>query len=124
MEYRRAVQSAFSLSSLLKYERFMDDMGDVLVAKLQEKVEMGEESIDLPRWLQNYAFDTVATLCYSKPYGFLERNVDIDNIIQTTRMILDYTSHVSPMRLALFILALTISHLAVWKCTLFRLVTP
>jgi cytochrome P450 len=96
MAYRRAVQSAFSLSALLKYEKFLDETGEVLVAKLRAKVEAGEESIDLPRWLQNYAFDTVATVCYSKPYGFLEQDVDIDSIIKTTRMILDYTSHVSP----------------------------
>jgi hypothetical protein len=72
----------------------MDEMGDVLVTKLKGLVKADDKSIQLPRWLQNYAFDTVATLCYSKPYGFLEQDVDIDNIISTTRMILDYTAHV------------------------------
>lgn len=97
-------------------------MGEVLLAKLREKVEAGEQSIDLPRWFQNYAFDTVATLCYSKPYGFLEHDVDIDNIIQTTRMILDYTAHVSPAS-AFSALTLT-SCPAVRKRTFLGLVTP
>lgn len=40
--------------------------------------------------------ENMLRLADSKPYGFLEQDVDIDNIVSTTRMILDYTSHVRP----------------------------
>jgi len=82
------------MGSLLKYENLMDEMGNLLVVKLRAKIAAGEKSIDMPRWFQNYAFDTVASMCYSKPYGFLEKDIDVDGIVGTTRMILDYTSHV------------------------------
>lgn len=74
----------------------MDDTGNLLTNKLTEKIHADQKSIDLPHWFQNYAFDTVGSMCYSKLYGFIERDVDVDGIISTTRMILDYTAHVRP----------------------------
>ncbi|OCK73322.1 cytochrome P450 oxidoreductase [Lepidopterella palustris CBS 459.81] len=94
--YRRAVNSSFSMSVILQYESYLDETTQIFLNKIDEIITQtkGKKGlIDLPRLLQYYAFDAVAMLAYSKRYGFVEKNTDIDGIMKTTRFILDYTSH-------------------------------
>ena len=90
--YRRTVNSAYSMSSILQFERYFDETIDILIRRLDERQE---KIVNVPQLLQYYAFDVVGMLAYSKSYGFLEEMADVGDIIKTTRFILDYTSHVS-----------------------------
>lgn len=94
--HRRAVNSAFSMSSVLCYESYLDKTIGLFFNKLDEiSGKTGKQGwIDLPCLFQYYAFDTIGMLAYGKRYGFIEQNSDINGIIKSTRMILDYTSYV------------------------------
>lgn len=93
--YRRSVNPAFSMSSVLRYESHLDETTELFLRRLDDEASRsGDGIIDLPRLFQYYAFDAVGMLAYSKRYGFVEHDKDIDGIIESTRFILDYTSHV------------------------------
>ena len=55
-ESRRKIASAYSMTSLLKMEGFVDNCSKILVEKFSGFAAKGEV-INLGRWLQCYAFD-------------------------------------------------------------------
>lgn len=55
-ETRRKIASAYSMSSLLKMEGFVDNCSEVLTEKFTGFAAKGEV-INLGHWMQCYAFD-------------------------------------------------------------------
>lgn len=68
----------------------------LLFQKLDQTIEAQgtKHAIDLPRLLQFFAFDAVGMLAYSRNYGFLDTDTDIDGVISTTRSVADHLSRV------------------------------
>jgi hypothetical protein len=90
---RRAVSGAFSMSTLIQYELFVDDTVDVFIEQLDKRFEgkKGPDGlIDFPTWLQYYAFDQIGELSYSSRHGFLESGKDADGIIQFLTEYMEY----------------------------------
>jgi hypothetical protein len=46
----------------------------------------GGPPIDLPLTLQYFTFDAGGIFAFSKPYGFLQKRIDMDGIIQSVRV--------------------------------------
>ncbi|KAF2455867.1 putative P450 monooxygenase [Lineolata rhizophorae] len=79
--YRRCVNGAFSMSSLVSYEPLMDSTMDYFLDRTQKLFADTGRTCDFTRWLQFFAFDVVGEFTWSKRLGFLEKNDDVDGII-------------------------------------------
>lgn len=61
---RRAAAAMYSMSALVSYEPYVDDCISILEKRLDE-LSSEHAVIDLPHWLQCYAFDVIAHLTVS-----------------------------------------------------------
>ncbi|KAH8887892.1 cytochrome P450 [Thozetella sp. PMI_491] len=75
-EARRRFQALYSMSSIVTYEKFVDECGDLFLEKLRGLATEGPRYIDLGHWFQCYAFDVVACLTYGRRLGFLDQGND------------------------------------------------
>ncbi|KAH6977384.1 cytochrome P450 [Ilyonectria sp. MPI-CAGE-AT-0026] len=80
-QFRRCVNSAFSMSALVQYEPFVDNTTKLFLNQT-EKLFVGKPGgCDFTTWLQYYAFDVIGEITYSKRHGFLEKNEDVEGIV-------------------------------------------
>ncbi|SMR48834.1 unnamed protein product [Zymoseptoria tritici ST99CH_1E4] len=77
---RRKVASLYSMSNLLSYEPFVDQMNDLLCSKLTLHVEKGSP-VNIPTWMQYYAFDVIGEMTIGKAFGMMERGHDSMDIL-------------------------------------------
>ncbi|KAF9890054.1 hypothetical protein FE257_006734 [Aspergillus nanangensis] len=97
---RKAVSSAYAMSTLVQFEPFVDSTTTVFLRELSNRFadRTGEAGIcDFGTWLQYYAFDVIGELTYSRRLGFVEQGVDVSNIIHDNEKMLDYVSIVGQM---------------------------
>lgn len=80
-QFRRCVNSAFSMSALVQYEPFVDNTTKLFLEQTERLFANNIDGCDFTRWLQFYAFDVIGEITYSKRHGFVEKNEDIDGII-------------------------------------------
>ncbi|KAI0405100.1 cytochrome P450 [Xylaria palmicola] len=80
-QLRRCVNSAFSMSALVQYEPFVNNTIKLFFEQTERLYVNNPEGCDFVRWLQFYAFDVIGEVTYSKRHGFLERNEDVDGIV-------------------------------------------
>ncbi|OQE74581.1 hypothetical protein PENNAL_c0079G06477, partial [Penicillium nalgiovense] len=90
-ETRRKFQNIYSLSSLVSYEKYVDDCGDIFTERLVEIAASGQD-IDLGYWLRCYAFDVIGQITYSKRFGFLDAGEDVGGLIKAINKVLLYGS--------------------------------
>lgn len=92
---RRKFQSIYSLSSLVSYEKYVDECLDIFQERLEQmaKGKFGDY-VDMGHWLQCYAFDVIGAITYSRRFGFLDQGRDIDNVIQALDRSMFYSSAV------------------------------
>ncbi|WPH01320.1 putative cytochrome P450 [Acrodontium crateriforme] len=93
---RRKVSSLYSLTSLMGYEENIDDCIQRLVGKL-EKFAVDGDIINLPSWLQYFAFDVIGEITVGKSFGMTETGGDVGGILHVIHKSLTYSS-----RMALF----------------------
>ncbi|KAM0331407.1 hypothetical protein ACHAQA_003080 [Verticillium albo-atrum] len=80
-QFRRCVNAAFSMSALVQYEPFVDNTTKLFLDQTEKLFAGNPEGCDFTRWLQFYAFDVIGEITYSKRHGFVEKNEDIDGIV-------------------------------------------
>lgn len=97
-QLRRCVNSAFSMSTLIQYEPFVDSTTELFLEQTEKLFAKTAESCDFSRWLQFYAFDVIGEMTYGKRHGFLEQNEDIEGIIDYISKLFNY---VAPVRINL-----------------------
>ncbi|KAL9056832.1 MAG: hypothetical protein Q9162_002703 [Coniocarpon cinnabarinum] len=83
-KFRRCVSHAFSMSTLLSYEPLVNSTTAFFLEQTAKNFSQTGDKVDLPHWLQFYAFDIIGELAWSKRLGFLDRNEDVDGIINTS----------------------------------------
>ncbi|RDL36969.1 Cytochrome P450 [Venustampulla echinocandica] len=91
-QLRRCVNSAFSMSTLVQYEPFVDSTTDLFLSQTEKLYVETGKSCDFSRWLQFYAFDVIGEMTYSKRHGFVEENEDIEGIVKYLGKIFDYAA--------------------------------
>jgi hypothetical protein len=96
---RRCVNSAFSMSTLIQYEPFVDSTTVLFLSQTEKIYAEKGEACDFSRWLQFYAFDVIGEMTYSKRHGFLEENKDIDGIVGYISSLFNYVAPVRPFPL-------------------------
>ncbi|KAI9689268.1 MAG: hypothetical protein M1820_010179 [Bogoriella megaspora] len=77
---RRAAQNHYQMSTLVGYEGYVDDCGQLLTMRLEEISEAGI-SANLGEWLQKYAFDVIGEITFGNRFGFLDSGEDIGGLI-------------------------------------------
>lgn len=90
---RRKVSPAFSMTTMVQYERYVDETVDVLLTRWEAEFA-GREGIDgrvdLPTWMHYYTEDAVTNVTYGKRMGFLEKG-DESGLLAATNKMLYYT---------------------------------
>jgi hypothetical protein len=93
--YRRCVNGAFSMSSLVSYEPLVESTLSVFLSQTEKLFESQDKVCNFGRWLQFFAFDVIGELTWSKRIGFIERNEDVSGIIGFIAGFLEYAGPVS-----------------------------
>ncbi|KAF1918980.1 pisatin demethylase [Ampelomyces quisqualis] len=96
-KYRRCVNNAFAMSSLVNYEPLVSSTLTYWLDKTDEVFANTGKSCDFSQWLQFFAFDVIGDLTWSKRLGFIEGNKDVDNIIGFLGKFFDYVAPVGQM---------------------------
>lgn len=60
-ERRRKISSLYTMSSMVSYEKAVDEMTSLCVRKMHQFAEQGR-LIDIPQWMQYYAFDVIGEI--------------------------------------------------------------
>jgi cytochrome P450 len=84
-EDRRKMAPMFSLTSLLSYEPYVDSSNEVLCRRLRGFAER-DQTFDLVRWMQYYAFDVIGEITFSRTFGMMNRGADVAGILETIHM--------------------------------------
>ena len=96
-KYRRCVNNAFAMSSLVGYEPLVDSTTDTFIEQTQQRYCDTGKSCNFSRWLQFFAFDVIGDLTWSKRLGFVERDQDVDGIVKFIGGFLDYAGTIGQM---------------------------
>lgn len=67
------------MSTLVSYERFVDNCSTLFIARLHE-LSTSQRSINLFHWLQCYAFDVIGEITFGARFGLLDSGVDTAGI--------------------------------------------
>ncbi len=97
---RRCVNSAFSMSSLVQYEPFVDRTTEVFLDQTQRHFASENAVCDFAQWLQFYAFDVIGEMTYSKRHGFVDRVEDVDGMVSYLGKLFSYVAPVCISSLA------------------------
>lgn len=79
-ETRKKFQGLYSMSSLLSYEKYVDDCADLFNKRLAD-FERAGQPVNMVHWFQCYAFDVMGNLTYSERFGFLDHGEDIEGTL-------------------------------------------
>ncbi|QKX54964.1 uncharacterized protein TRUGW13939_02054, partial [Talaromyces rugulosus] len=90
---RRKVSAAYSMSSLVQSESFVDDCTSLFQQRLSEFAQTGE-LVDLTHWYQCYAFDVIGNITFGNRFGFLDKGKDIQGIMASISGFLKYAARV------------------------------
>jgi cytochrome P450 len=78
-QQRRKFASAYTMSSLVSYERFVDNCSRLLISRLHE-LSNSHKSFDVFHWLQCYAFDVIGEITFGARFGLLDSGDDTAGI--------------------------------------------
>ncbi|KAF4784113.1 hypothetical protein HER10_EVM0004325 [Colletotrichum scovillei] len=79
---RKRLASAYSMSSVLKYEVHIQACLDLLIRKLGKYAQAGE-IVDMAVWTNAFAFDVVGELGYGSQFGHLQEEKDVGELRKT-----------------------------------------
>jgi len=86
---KRPVANAYSMSTMVELE----PMTNICIKILQRKLDSKQgQAIDLGEWLHWYAFDVITSITFSNRMDFMEKERDIDNIIDVIEGRLAYNA--------------------------------
>jgi cytochrome P450 len=88
---KRAVWNAFTVSSLVNYEPYVDKVVVIFLQQLRERFAHGNQtSVDLTKWVHYYSLDVIGEVVYGRAYGFLASDTDVDNMQRDTQAMQEY----------------------------------
>jgi cytochrome P450 len=76
---RRKFASSYSMSSIVGYEKFVNNCTSLLGQRFSE-IALSGKTIDFQHWLQCYAFDVIGEITFSNRFGFLDLGEDVDGV--------------------------------------------
>ena len=91
VERARNVAMGYTLSSLLRSEKYIDRLIELLGTRLTELSE-AHRPVEFDKWFNYFAFDVIGEVTFSTPFGFLESRTDVGGSIQNTRILTVYVA--------------------------------
>ncbi|EUC43354.1 hypothetical protein COCMIDRAFT_101081 [Bipolaris oryzae ATCC 44560] len=88
---KRQLASLYSMSTLLSYEATVDNQTAIMRQKLENFAATGE-LVNIPKFLQYYAFDVIGMITLGSSMGMMEANADVNGICATLDAAFRYTS--------------------------------
>ncbi|KAI1609118.1 cytochrome P450 [Exophiala viscosa] len=76
---RKRVSGAYAMSSILRYEQFIQQSLDELLLKFA-KYATADNKVDLAKWTNAFAFDVVGQLGFGAPLGHVKTESDVMNL--------------------------------------------
>lgn len=76
---RKRVSGAYSMTAILRFERYIQDCLDLLLQQLKKHADLGED-VDMSTWTNAFAFDVVGELAYGEAFGHLQTETDVMDI--------------------------------------------
>lgn len=76
---RKRLSGAYSMSSIMKYEVYIQSCLDLLWAKLSEQADQGNV-VNMSEWSNAFAFDVIGELAYGEKLGHLEAEQDVGGL--------------------------------------------
>jgi cytochrome P450 len=98
-QFRRCVSAAFSMSALVQYEPAVDNTTRLFLDQTERLFAQTGARCDFTQWLQFYAFDVIGEITYGTRHGFVERNADVDGIVDYLGRLFLYVAPVGQMPL-------------------------
>lgn len=95
--YRRCVNHAFSMSSLVGYEPLVDRTTDAFIEETKRRYCGPGRTCNFSKWLQFFAFDVIGELTWSKRIGFVDRDEDVEGIVKFVGDFLAYAGPIGQM---------------------------
>jgi hypothetical protein len=99
---KRNIAAAYSMSSLVGLEQFVDSTLQVFLNRLDElavapgtEVSSRGNPANLVQWFQWYAFDVIGELSFSRRLGFLDTKSDVGETCKLLDQFIAYTSAVA-----------------------------
>ena len=87
---RQLINSAFSLTQILRYEPWVDGTIALFLEKMRSQFA-GEEGpdgvVDFMQWLRYFSADVISEMTFGERTGFLEVGEDVENIIGGVRRV-------------------------------------
>ncbi|KAK4506313.1 hypothetical protein PRZ48_000043 [Zasmidium cellare] len=93
---RKKLSNLYSMSSLVSYEDAVDRMNAVCIRKFKEMSERGKQVL-IPEFMQCYAFDVIGEITLDKNFGMMEKEGDVDGLIELVHMLIRYQGVVGIM---------------------------
>ena len=93
-DLRKSVNHAFSMSSLVQYEPYVDNTTEKYLDQTDALFSSKNAICDFVRWLQFYAFDVIGEITYSKRHGFVDRCEDVDGMVDYLGKLFSYVAPV------------------------------
>ena len=87
---RRKVNPAFSMTTMVQYERYVDETVNVLLERWEAEFANKEGAaghVDLPTWMHYYTEDAVTNVTYGKRMGFIEKGDESGLLAATNKML-------------------------------------
>ncbi|KAK4213314.1 cytochrome P450 [Rhypophila decipiens] len=97
---KRPIAKYYSIGSVLALEPTMDVVVNDFCKQLEKRFmtgPSGPKECDLGEWIAYYTWDFLASVTFSRPFGYLQKGHDFDRSIQTADKTLDYFMAVSQM---------------------------
>ncbi|KAF2403162.1 cytochrome P450 [Trichodelitschia bisporula] len=95
--YRRCVNNAFTMMSLVTLEPLVDSTTKVFLDQTEKLFAQTGKICIFNNWLQYFAFDVVGSITFSKRLGFVDRNEDVDGILDFLTGFGEYSSLIGQM---------------------------
>lgn len=92
-EQRKPFTNAYSMTSLVSFEPYVDECADIFEQRLTEVAGTGVP-INYGHWLQCYAFDVIGHITFGERFGFLDSGRDIGGVMSALDDFFDYAATV------------------------------
>jgi hypothetical protein len=78
---KRPIAQVYAMSNLKTYEPLVESTESLLISKLEKLADEGR-TFDLGTWMHWFATDVIMEMTFGKRLGFLEREEDVDGILE------------------------------------------
>ncbi|KAJ5182111.1 cytochrome P450 [Penicillium cf. viridicatum] len=89
---RRKISALYTMSTMVSYENAVDKLNEVCMRKMYQ---FAEERclIDIPHWMQYYAFDVIGEITFNESFNMMENEGDTTGMISGIREANDFLAY-------------------------------